>query len=330
MDTTASAQNEFCPFLGLSDDSRSLMAYISPQNCCYRCQPVMAVKLEHQNNYCLDTTFINCQAYIDEAGKSLPAGLRYKPDRSARRSIWMRRVIGGIVIGIILLGGWFLMQKVPPNLALSETPGSPTGPASATFTAQTTATDPSRITPPTTVVPLWGTLVPTSTLTVSPFPSLTPTIFTATLTRTPTATVTKTTSPTLAPSQTPTEVPSRSLDVPIGRGRLYLIHRVSGGENLNTMAEKYQISIEAILAINYTLSTPIWADALVVIPLGVTSPEKLPVFEPYQVTENNITAEALAQQLGCDAALFKYFNDLADGEKLKKGDWFLIPRNGQK
>ena len=137
-------------------------------------------------------------------------------------------------------------------------------------------------------------------------------------------------SQTPVPSLTATGISPHSLEVPIGRGQMYLIHRVLGGENLPSMAKKYQTSVEAISAVNYTLTVPIWVDALIVIPLGATSPEGLSIFEPYQVTEDQITPEALAGQLAFDVKLFKDFNDLADGEKLRKGDWFLIPRDSQK
>ncbi len=188
-----------------------------------------------------------------------------------------------------------------------------------------------------TVTPFPGILQPTQTLTVSPFPSLTPTVVTATFTKTPTATFTATPSKTNTPTLTQTStftitatVSPHSLEIPIGRGQLFLIHRVVGGENLNTLAERYQTSLEAILAVNYSLDTPIWADTLVVIPLGVKNPEGLPIFEPYQVVDDQITAEALAQKLACDAALFKQYNLLADGEQLRRGDWFLIPRDSKK
>lgn len=101
---------------------------------------------------------------------------------------------------------------------------------------------------------------------------------------------------------------------------------MSNGENLSTLADKYKTSLEAILAVNYMLSIPIRIDAVVVIPLQNKDPQGMPVFEPYQVKQNQINAEALAKELETDPILFKHINTLEDGETLHQGDWFLVPR----
>lgn len=95
---------------------------------------------------------------------------------------------------------------------------------------------------------------------------------------------------------------------------------------MHQYAEKYQTSVEAIQAVNYNLKTPLWVDALVIIPVGFTDVASLPSFEPYVVTETGRTVESLARELGVDPRDLKYYNAIADGEALQVGDWLLIPR----
>lgn len=69
-----------------------------------------------------------------------------------------------------------------------------------------------------------------------------------------------------------------------------------------------------------------WDGTLVVVPVGKTDLAGLPVLEPVQVTDNQITVEALASALNADVTLLKYYNLCRDGEILRKGDWMLVPR----
>jgi len=158
-----------------------------------------------------------------------------------------------------------------------------------------------------------ATRTPSQTPTVSPFPSKT---WTASPTRTPTRTMTS--SPT-------TKLSAHRLDVPIGSDYKFLIHKVFAGENLTQLADKYNTSVDAILKVNFTLNTPLWVDALVIIPVGNTYVDSFPVFDAYQVTRPDESIEALAQELGVSASDVKYFNDLKTGESLQIGDWLLMP-----
>ena len=331
MNTSAVAQDKSCPFLGLNDDPQSLMAYTSPQNCCYRCKPVVPVNLEHQNSYCLDAAHVNCQALNQEAGTPLPRALRYKErGHHVSHSGWTRFIVVSVIlIVLIILGAWILSANSPLGVFFSDTPSPVIVSATVLPTIQSPATESPQTIPSNTVAPSLGTPAPTFTLTVSPFPSLTPTSLSATPTKTPTATVTLMVSQTLAPSLTATGISPHSLEVPIGQGK-FLLHRVLNGETLTGMAKKYGTTEEAIKAVNYNPVVPLWADVVIVIPLAATSVEGLPILESYQVTEDQVLPETLATQLSFDVKFFKDFNDLTDGEKLRKGDWFLIPRDSQK
>jgi hypothetical protein len=116
--------------------------------------------------------------------------------------------------------------------------------------------------------------------------------------------------------------------MPIGGDYKFVIHRVAGGESLDQYAQKYRTSVEAIHSVSYSLKTPLWVDALVIIPVGFTDAASLPRFEAYVVTGTGRTAETLALELGVDARELRYYNAILFGEVLRVGDWLLIPRGG--
>jgi hypothetical protein len=51
-----------------------------------------------------------------------------------------------------------------------------------------------------------------------------------------------------------------------------------------------------------------------------------PSFQPYQVTDQSITFEKLAQNLGANLVQLKYYNACPDRCIVTKGDWILIAR----
>ena len=304
------------------------MVYVSPQNHCHHCKPVVAVKLDHQNDFCLRAVYTECAAFKDQPGKPLSRALRYKGNKPAARLNGQRLIYTLIVCSILVVGAYSIQK-----LFFDSTPVPAENPAVLWMTPSPTPT--STLTEPAPIdaasaTTMSGTITPTLTMTVTPFPSLTATIPTQTRTATIKVTFTQPPSRTPVPSLTATVISSHSLDVQIGKEPAYLIHRVADGENLIMMTANYLTSVDAILAVNYSISVPVWRNSIVVIPMGVTSPDSLPILEPYQLLVDKMSAEDLARDLGCDAALFKNINQLKDGEILRKGDWFLIPRNGYK
>ena len=69
----------------------------------------------------------------------------------------------------------------------------------------------------------------------------------------------------------------------------------------------------------------LWADSLLVIPVGVTDATGLPAFTVYQVVEQKLTVEQLALNQGADLATLKQYNALPDGYIFTEGEWVLIP-----
>ena len=315
-DTT---QINTCPFLGLSDDTTSHMAFTSPDNICHQCKPFVQIKLEHQNDYCLDVNFSNCPVYVNGAGKRMPVDLIYDGRADQQSAPMDRRILwAGVVLAIIfaMIVLFFFTQSKSRRENLPTNPLGINAAQSLTVIADSPSSSPtsSPLIPSSLISsPEISTTLPLQTASITPFP---------TLTSIPTAT--QAVSSTFTP--TSTQIPPYSLELPIGNGQLYLIHKVVNGENLSTLTETYQTSLEAILAVNSTLAIPIRIDSLVIIPLKNKNPQGLPKLEPYQVTQNEITPETLAEQLKTDSALFKSLNNFEDGEKLNIGNWVLVPR----
>ena len=317
MAKTNNDQINTCPFLGLNDDNTSHMAFTSPENHCYHCKPIVPIKLEHQNDYCLDPNFLTCPIFTDKEGRRVPNNLIYIEDAGSisidKRLLWAGLILAGIAVAISL---FFAFE----NTKNSESPPSSLTSASSLFesTATSLATDSTILIPNTETVP------DSVTATTSPFPTLTLVVPTSNSTEINTVPVLSSITPSATFMMTPKS--PYSLDAPIGRGQLFIIHKVANGENLTTLADTYNTSVEAILAVNYMLNVPIRVDATVIIPLQKEDTQGLSLFEPYQVTHAQIAAEALAKELETDALLFKYVNDLDDGDILHKGDWILVPR----
>ncbi|MBI5944320.1 MAG: hypothetical protein HY864_08130 [Chloroflexi bacterium] len=324
MTKSNNSQLNICPFLGLTDDQTSHMAFTSAENICYQCNPNVQIKLTHQNDFCLDSRFKNCPVYVKGAGKPMPADLIYdeKEDQHFvplpmdRRILWISAAFAGIFLFTTLF--FFLNRE-------SEIAGIPPSPSSfnpsqiSTATAVLPLISPATQNPQATLSPIANPPLTMGTITASPFPTLTPTAPTSTST-----TIIQLTGTATVP--TPTEIPPHSLEVPIGKKQQYIIHRVKNGENLPTLIETYETSLEAILAVNPDLVIPIRIDALVVIPIKVLNPAGLPKLEPYQVTHDKVTISMLAEQLKTDLSLIVSVNGLEVSEELIYGNWVLVPR----
>ncbi len=130
---------------------------------------------------------------------------------------------------------------------------------------------------------------------------------------------------------TPTaQRPSLSLGVPIGGEIQFIIHRVMEGETLLHFAEKYGTTVDAIKAINYDLLDILWADWVIVIPLEFTDVSDLPVFEPYEVVDENIKISYLAEKLEVSLEQLAHYNNVSEDFVLYPGDWIVVPRDHPK
>jgi hypothetical protein len=90
------------------------------------------------------------------------------------------------------------------------------------------------------------------------------------------------------------------------------LHRILSGENLTIYADTYGTTTTSIMAVNYRLPLPVWADWVVVIPFQTNTVTNIPPFEPYQAVDARISLEELARQLNTDTASLKMYNDFRE------------------
>jgi hypothetical protein len=132
--------------------------------------------------------------------------------------------------------------------------------------------------------------------------------------------------PASSPVSTSTAFPSkRRLEMFLGTEYKFLIHKVSGGENFNLYADKYNTSVEAIVTVNHNLKLPVRIGTLVVIPIGFTDVADLPAFTVYEVSQPGLSPTTLALELDISLEDLKYYNAISDTESLLAGDWLLVP-----
>jgi hypothetical protein len=99
-----------------------------------------------------------------------------------------------------------------------------------------------------------------------------------------------------------------ALDVPFGRDTKLIIHRMGGGDSLNKFEITYRTSVKAIEGVNLQFRIPVPRETVLVIPLDTTEVGSLPVFEPMQVSENNIPIQTMAFKAKSDLLAFERYN----------------------
>jgi LysM repeat protein len=313
----ASNANRHCTSLGLSDDADTSLAYPSNWNCCYRSLPVTSPRFNHQEEFCLSGKYLECPVFLSQQIAPLPAHIRshHNPSNiSTSKNISRRSITIALTVTIVALAlGWGILSQGSLPLAVEQ----------ATRTTSASLVPVATTTPiPTMIFSLIQTIPSTATL---PVPS-----GSVTITKTPTLADTPTPAITLTHTATPTSILfKRHLDIPIGTDYKFVIHKASGGESLEQFADQYNTSVEAIMAINYPMTNPLWSGVLLVIPVGFTDVTGMPIFVVYEVKEEErgISVESLAKKLRVDPHDLKYYNGMtAAGDRPLVGDLFLVPR----
>ena len=283
-----------CPYLGIRNDATTSLAYPSAYNYCHRTRPIEPANIEHQQSFCLAAAHSQCPVFKSEEGDSpMPEEIRghgIQP-RTKKRKFGM----GILIILLVFLAGGVFIGFNSKALALLPFGGRRTSGA--------------------------GTLpISLATQTGTMNASLTPTLQQTTVIASATPTASNT------PSLTPTPRPVLSLDVPLGVGGQFLIHKVLEGDSMSALAKRYGTTVDAIRLANLNLRSPLQPDWFIVIPVGLTDLSGFPAFEVYLVKES-IRVDNLAATLSVDATQFAYYNNLSPDYVLLPGDWLLVPRS---
>lgn len=291
-----------CTYLGLEEDRDTVAGFPSIRNRCHRPAPPCAVAQDHQRDYCLSAEYVSCAAFNQPPTAGLPAiwsannKMPYLTQPRRRRSTWLWILITCLlVLAIILLSPLVGLPVLAPSLGQ--------------FFPATLAPLPSH-TPPAPFLP-------------PPVPTAPPTLPAASPTPTASPAPTQTPSPTFTPG--PTVVPGFALETPALQNPRLMLHKVRPGEGFTMLAAFYNIAEAAIRQINTYPSGPLWLDSVVVVPLDDINLDSLPVFQIYQVAQDDLTLAALAEQRNLSLDLLCQFNQAQPGTLLPAGRWLLLP-----
>jgi len=97
-------KTEFCPHLGLQEDTQTCLAYAAEWNLCYRARPAAPVSLEHQRKTCLSPLHTGCPVFQAEKTGPLPRSLRGARRRG--RMFWVRMAVLVLLVILGLLAVW--------------------------------------------------------------------------------------------------------------------------------------------------------------------------------------------------------------------------------
>ncbi len=113
--------------------------------------------------------------------------------------------------------------------------------------------------------------------------------------------------------------------VPVGQSQPYLIHVVKEQETLDLFALNYDTTVEAIMAVNYKITPPVWVDYPIVVPVGAEDGAGLPSFTVYEVKDvETVSSEALAGELNVDVESLERYNGCSGSCEFVRGDVLLI------
>ena len=291
-------QEEMCPHIGLKDDPATSAAYPSVWNYCYRAKPIAIASLDNQRMYCLTAAYTACPLFLKPESTPVPTELQAQDLEPDRRSRAMRTTVSALVVLAVLVAV-AVWQGIMRGFFYS--PSQQGGGVSASTLTALPA-------------------LPTIAIGSATHPS-TPAGGVSPATPTPTFVPTKISSP--IPTTQP--VLNLALEVPIGLGQRFMIHRVMEGESLELFARRYATTVEAIQAVNYYLPSPLLVNWTMIIPLESIDVPGLPAFQPIIVVDD-MTVEEFAQSNSVDVSTLSYFNGLEVSYRLTRGDWLLVPR----
>jgi hypothetical protein len=247
---------------------------------------IAAIKLNHQNQFCLSPNFNECKVY-KEKGKT--SDKKYPGIFTKEKSRLAKILPKLIVASILLLVIGFVLFQLGSKGKLSLLN--------------------QLISPRSSSLPAWTE--PTANIEIIPTDSATATATHAPVKSTP----------------TPKQTPPKFIETPMGKFKMFIVHRVLPGESLRSLSEFYKTSPEAIVAINYGMGKTLWVDTLVVIPFERINMTGVPPLTAYLVEVNGVSIERLAEDMFVDPALLRELNDLPAGYRLTIKEAIVIPHS---
>jgi hypothetical protein len=284
-----------CPYLGLKDDPETALGYPSIWNCCHNVKPVIPPIEEHQLRVCLTHKYDVCPAFHAGKKRTLPKELRMLEMGKSKHIAIIQWISICLILGFILMGSLVLSGRWTPSLfgkPLFSTPLSP-------FTLTASVTEIVTQTKEPELPQINSLNTQASSLAVD------------------TVSITQA-------NATQENVCAYSLEMPIGTNNQLVLHKVQSGESMTILAENYETTEIAIDVVNYFLPTPLWAELVVVIPVGATEIPDTPPLKPTPVDYDDTSFDELSEMLAVSVEDIMRFNQLNPSCKSFHG-WLLIP-----
>jgi hypothetical protein len=290
-----------CPYIGLPSDVQTAMQNPSLQNFCHNLKPVSSPSLSHQNAFCLNVTYKQCQYFSEITGKP-GAFITAKQIRVKRK--WVPLAIVAILSIAILcvllvISGQFSSLFFPPTTNKGTTPV-----AVATTATFETVTEPALHTVATDTIPADHVEMAESTLVIE-------------------NQVQPTTG--LTPIPVNTEGPLLLQQTPWAAERVFLLHRVTRGEDIIAIAGKFNTSIDAIRAVNYNMAPELWVDTMIIIPENQADVTGVAPMFPLEITGSGKTIQDLAEEHSISPDLLAAVNALPTSYRFQTGEWVIMP-----
>jgi hypothetical protein len=97
-----------CPFIGLSNDPDTVMAFPSQRNHCHRVKSAQPVWIDYQSTHCLTFTHRHCTVLLKKSTRSLPREIALGPEKKQPTAMIVSFAVVFILmtIGLLLFGGW--------------------------------------------------------------------------------------------------------------------------------------------------------------------------------------------------------------------------------
>ncbi len=302
-DITLNLKNEnICPFIGLLSDAQTAMDNPSPQNYCHITKPISSPSLTHQRDYCLNAAYTRCKIFTENANKPISTG----PDAPARKKVKWLPIIIVLILTISLIAGALLVASGKLTVWFLSSPAeNPTNPSDDVANSIQMATEapPRQITHEIQENSDQTGIAGSTPIVDS---QIQPTIG-------------------LTPIPIDTEEPQPLLQTSPEKQQVFLLHQVTGGEDLLSIADKYQTSVEAIRAVNYNMAQELWVDTMIIIPLNQTDVTGVPPMIPIENTVSEKTIQDIAVEHGISPELLGSLNKLSPLYQLQIGDWLIMP-----
>lgn len=298
-------RSERCPLLGLPDDPETAFAFSASANHCHKSVPPAAVRLHHQQKYCLSAGYVSCPLFRRRSKVALPGRRRPLTERlsspfsspdpgSSPLSALKTRLLDGaslkpfgryrahflagwaaLLVGVLILVLGWLNAGVGANVNGRPIAKRPLA------VAHSPTPEPSR--PPATATATLSedgaVALVAAPATSTPAPSATPTN-TRSVTRAAADRATATPLPTATATLSPTATPLQS-GSQCGPPPGWVHYTVQPGENLFRISLRYDVSLAQMRQANCLASNYLYAGQPIYVPYEIApSPTATPPATP--------------------------------------------------